>query len=138
MVSAGKSLIKLLGDNTKKDVQGYFEYDSKKSGGVTVGHLRFSDTKIRSTYYVENPSVVVVTKESYLEELSMLENIQKNGILIINTSKTKEEIFDLMNYDNYQMIKNKNIKVYLVRAEELARKVGLQNKISILEDDFKE
>ena len=132
MVSAGKSLIKLLGDNTKKDVQGYFEYDSKKSGGVTVGHLRFSDTKIRSTYYVENPNVVVVTKESYLEELSILESIKDNGTLIINTSKTKDEVFSLMNYDNYKMIKDKNIKVYLVRAEELARKVGLQNKISMI------
>ena len=132
MVSAGKSLIKLLGDNTEKDVQGYFEYDSKKSGGVTVGHLRFSDNKIRSTYYVENPSVVVVTKESYLSELSFLENIKDNGKLIINTSKTKEEIFNLMNYDNYKNIKEKSIKVYLVRAEELARKVGLQNKISMI------
>lgn len=132
MVSAGKSLIKLLGNNTEKDVQGYFEYDSKKSGGITVGHLRFSDRKIRSTYYVENPSIVVVTKESYLEELSILENIQENVTLLINTAKTKEEIFNVMNYDNYINIKNKNIKVYLVRAEELARKVGLQNKISMI------
>ena len=132
MVSAGKSLIKLLGENTEKDVQGYFEYDSKKSGGVTVGHLRFSDKKIRSTYYVENPSVVVVTKESYLQEFSLLENIKENGILIINTAKQKEEIINLMNKNNYESIKNKNVKVYLVRAEELARKVGLQNKISMI------
>lgn len=132
MVSAGKSLIKLLGDNTKKDVQGYFEYDSKKSGGVTVGHLRFSDKEIRSTYYVENPSIVVVTKESYLEEFHVLENIQKNGILIINTAKSKEEILKLMNYETYKAIKEKNVRIYVIRAEELARKSGLQNKISMI------
>ncbi len=132
MVSAGKSLIKLLGENTNKDVQAYFEYDSKKSGGVTVGHLRFSDNKIRSTYYVENPSVIVVTKESYLQEFSLLENIKNNGTLIINTSKQKDEIYSMMNRSNYEAIKNKNVKVYLVRAEELARKSGLQNKISMI------
>ena len=65
MVSASKSIMKLIGNNTNNYVQGYFQYDSKKSGGVTTCHLRFNENKIKSTYYVENPSIVVVTKESY-------------------------------------------------------------------------
>ena len=64
MVSASKSIIKLVGDNTDKYVQGYFEYDSKKSGGVTLSHLRISDKKIRSTYYVEEPNILVVSPRS--------------------------------------------------------------------------
>ncbi|MBR1717903.1 MAG: 2-oxoacid:acceptor oxidoreductase family protein, partial [Bacilli bacterium] len=79
MVSASKSIIKLLGDNTSLDVQGYFEYDSKKSGGVTIGHLRFSNSEIRSTYYVENPEIVVLTKDSYINNFDMLSNIKENG-----------------------------------------------------------
>lgn len=132
MVSAGKSLIKLLGDNTDKDVQAYFEYDSKKSGGVTVSHLRFSDNKIRSTYYVENPSVVVVTKDTYMSDFNILSNIKENGILIINTTKTPDELLEYINNENKQNIKDKKVKIYTINAESLARKCGLQNKISMI------
>ena len=96
MVSASKSIMKLVGENTEKYVQGYFEYDSKKSGGVTVSHLRFSDSKIRSTYYVESPSLVVVTKENYLKNFSVLDKIEDNGTFILNTSKTKEEVLEFL------------------------------------------
>ena len=130
MVSASKSIIKLVGDNTNKYVQGYFEYDSKKSGGVTKGHLRFSDDKIRSTYYVENPSLVVITKDNYLEDFDCLSNISENGTLIINTTRTKEELIDLI--QNKKELIAKNIKIYMINAYELARKVGLKNKISTI------
>jgi pyruvate-ferredoxin/flavodoxin oxidoreductase len=132
MVSAGKSLIKLIGDNTNKYVQGYFQYDSKKSGGVTIGHLRFSDQKIYSTYYVENPKVVVVTKDSYLESFDTISSIRENGIFIVNTIKTEEE-FKKSIPDNLKVkLIDKHIKVYTINAYELARKVGLQNKISTI------
>ena len=72
MVSASKDILKIIGDNTDNYVQGYFQYDSKKSGGITRSHIRISKDKIRSTYYVDNPSLVVCSKESYLGKYDML------------------------------------------------------------------
>ena len=132
MVSASKSIMKLIGNNTNNYVQGYFQYDSKKSGGVTITHLRFNENKIRSTYYVENPSIVVVTKESYLTEFELLNNIKENGIFIINTIKTEEELNNTLPNDIKEIIKNKNIKFYTINAYLLARNTGLQNKISTI------
>lgn len=130
MVSASKSIIKLIGDNTDAYVQGYFQYDSKKSGGVTKGHLRFHNRPIRSTYYVENPRLVVVTKDSYLKEYDCLSEIQKEGIFILNTTQTEEEFLENLSDKNREILVNKKVKVYLINAYELARKVGLKNKIS--------
>jgi pyruvate:ferredoxin (flavodoxin) oxidoreductase, homodimeric len=132
MVSASKSIIKLIGDNTNKYVQGYFEYDSKKSGGVTVSHLRFSKKEIRKTYYVDNPKVVVVSKDSYLKEFDVLSNIKDKGIFLLNTSKTKEEILSEMDDNLKYIIKSKKVKFYIINAYDLARKVGLNNKISTI------
>lgn len=132
MVSAGKSMIKLIGDNTDKLVQGYFEYDSKKSGGVTIGHLRFSDHIIRKPYYVENPSIITISKDTYLSEFDILNKIKENGICIVNTSKTEEELLNSLNENNKYYLKNKNVSLYIINAYELARKVGLQNKISMI------
>ena len=132
MVGASKTLIKLIGDNTDKKVQGYFQYDSKKSGGVTKSHLRFSDEKIRSTYYVQNPKLVVLSKDSYLEEFDILSNIMNNGIFLINTTKINEELSNILTDENKKIIKEKNIKVFKINAYELARKCGLGNKISMI------
>ena len=131
MVSASKSLIKLIGENTNY-VQGYFQYDSKKSGGVTKCHLRFNDNIIRSSYYVENPKLIALTKESYLNDFDILSNIEENGVFILNTSKTENEIITFLPNDVKYIIKNKNIKFYTINAYELARKVGLGNKISTI------
>lgn len=132
MVSASKSIMKLVGENTEKYVQGYFEYDSKKSGGVTVSHLRFSDSKIRSTYYVESPSLVVVTKENYLKNFSVLDKIEDNGTFILNTSKTKEEVLEFLPPEVKKILVERHIHCYMINAYALARKIGLQNKISTI------
>ena len=132
MVSASKSIMKLIGNNTNNYVQGYFQYDSKKSGGVTTCHLRFNENKIKSTYYVENPSIVVVTKESYLQEFETLNNIKENGIFILNTIKTEEELNNTLPNEIKETIKNKNIKFYTINAYLLAKTIGLQNKISTI------
>ncbi len=132
MVGASKSIMKIVGDNSDEFVQGYFQYDSKKSGGVTISNLRFSHDKIRSTYYVENPSLVVVTKESYLNEFDCLSNIKKNGIFILNTIKTEQELNDTMPDDVKKIIKDKNIKFYFINAYYLARILGLGNKINTI------
>ncbi|MEG0826148.1 MAG: pyruvate:ferredoxin (flavodoxin) oxidoreductase [Bacilli bacterium] len=130
MVSASKSIIKLVGDNTNNYVQGYFAYDSKKSGGVTACHLRFDNKLIRSTYYVENPSIVVCTKDSYLDDFELLTNIKENGIFILNTAKKEDEI--ILSSNLKDIIKNRNVNFYIINAYELARKVGLNNKISTI------
>lgn len=132
MISASKSIIKIIGDNTNKYVQGYFQYDSKKSGGVTVSHLRFSDQVIHSTYYVENPKLVVVTKDNYLNEFDIIKNIEKNGTLIINTTLTDVEFNQYLSNENKYYINKNNLSVYIINAYELARKVGLKNKISMI------
>ena len=96
MVSACKDIMKLTGSYTRAYVQGYFQYDSKKSGGITMSHLRMGNKPIKASYYVENPSMVVCTKESYLTKLKMLDKIKKNGIFLLNTSKNKDEVLKEM------------------------------------------
>ena len=132
MVSASKSILKLIGDNTKKYVQGYFEYDSKKSGGVTVSHLRISDKKIRSTYYVENPDIIVVSKDSYFNEFDVIGNICENSTLIINTNKSDEDINNLFSPKLKKLLIEKKTKIYALNAYEIAGKLGLGNKISMI------
>jgi len=130
-VSTAKTLLELVGDHSNMYVQGYFEYDSKKSGGVTVSNLRFSKDKIRKTYFVSNPKLVLVTKDSYLNEFDVVSNIQENGTLIINTIRTENEINSLLSPFK-KSLREKNIKVYIINAYELARKCGLGNKISMI------
>lgn len=132
MVSASKSIIKLIGDNTDNYVQGYFQYDSKKSGGVTCSHLRFSDEKIRAPYYVSKPSLFVVTKDSYLEEYDLIDDIEDGATVIINSIHTEEEINRMINYHLKKILLKKNAHVYLINAYDLASKVGLKGKISTI------
>lgn len=131
MVSAAKSIIQLIGDHTDKYVQGYYEYDSKKSGGITASHLRFSNQKIRSTYFVSHPKLIVITKDTYLEDFDPVSKIEPNGILIINTIKTEAEILTALN-PYKQMLREKNVKLYIINAYALARKCGLNNKVSMI------
>ena len=132
MVSASKSIIKIIGENTDKYVQGYFQYDSKKSGGVTLGHLRFNDNVIKSTYYVENPKIVVVTKDTYLNDFDVISKIKENGIFILNTSKTEKEINEFIEDNIKETLVKRNIKLYTINAYDLAQKSGLRNKISTI------
>ncbi len=131
MVSASKSLIEVIGENTDKFVQGYFDYDSKKSGGVTVSHLRFSDEEIKSAYFVSHPSIVVISKDVYLEEFDMLSNLKQNGILLINTVKNEKELLTYLNPYKH-LLKERNIRLYSINAYELASKEGLGRKISMI------
>ena len=132
MVSASKSIIKLVGDNTDNFVQGYFQYDSKKSGGVTTSHLRISDNKIRSTYYVENPDIVVVSKDSYFNEFELLNKISENSIMIINTNKSEEELINSFSSKLKNLLIKNNTRIYTLNAYDIANKVGLGNKISMI------
>ena len=132
MVSAAKVLIGLIGNETDNIVQCYFQYDSKKSGGVTIGHLRFNKEKIRSTYYVENPELVMVTKDNYLKEFDTISKLKENGIFILNTVRSDQEIKEYLDDTFVKTIVDRHIKFYIINAYELARKVGLKNKISMI------
>jgi len=132
MVSASKSIIKLIGNNTDNNVQGYFQYDSKKSGGVTCSHLRFSSEKIRAPYYVSKPELVVITKDSYLEEYDLLSDIEEGATVIINTIHDEEKVNRMINYNLKKLLLKKNCKVYIINAYDLANQVGLKGKISTI------
>ena len=132
MVSACKDLMKITGEHTRAYVQGYFQYDSKKSGGVTVCHLRFDKNPIKSTYYVEKASLVVCTKDRYLTRLSMLDKINKGGIFLLNTSMDKDEVLKSMSVKDKKILQSKNIKFYIIDADKIANEVGLPGKISAI------
>ncbi len=132
MVSASKNIMKIIGEKTPKFVQGYFQYDSKKSGGVTRCHLRISDNKIHSTYYVNKAKLIVCTKASYLSQFDMLDYIEDNGIFILNSSLSDEECLSLMPSKVKEIIKKKNIRFYIADAYSLSSSNGLGNKISTI------
>jgi len=132
MVSVSKDILKIIGNNTKAYTQGYFEYDSKKSGGVTRCHIRLGKKEIRSTYYVKNPSLIVCTKDTYLRKFQMLDDITENGTFILNTSKTKEELMAYLTNRDKEIIKNKNIKFYTINANKISVEEGLGNKINTI------
>jgi len=130
MVSTSKDIIKIIGDNTEKYVQGYFQYDSKKSGGVTRSHIRISDTEIKCPYYVDNPSLIVVSKEEYIYKYDILDNIKEFGTLLLNTKLTAEELIKTLPAKVKYLLASKNIKLYTIDAYKLVNELGLKNKIS--------
>lgn len=132
MISASKSIIKLIGDNTNDYVQGYFQYDSKKSGGVTLSHLRIGTSPIKSTYYVECPDILVLSKDSYLNDFELVNDIGENGIFIINTNKNLEELFSSMSNNLKELSIRKKVKIYTIDAYSISNKVGLNDKISMI------
>lgn len=132
MVSASKSIIKLIGDNTDNYVQGYFQYDSKKSGGVTCSHLRFSQDLIRSPYYCGKPSIVVITKDKYLEDYELLSDIEEGATVVLNTIHNESEINNKLNNHLKELFIKRHCKVYIINAYDLADSVGLKRKISTI------
>ncbi len=129
-VGANKSSIKIIGDNTDKYIQGYFEYDSKKSGGITVSHLRFGDEEIKSECLVEYPDFVALHKPAYIGRYDILKGIKKDKIFLLNSSWSPEDAFNNLTKDMQQTILQKNIKFYTIDANKIAQEVGLGNKIS--------
>lgn len=130
MVGASKNFMKVLGQRDNTYVQGYFEYDSKKSGGVTISHLRVGPSKIKAPYFLTNPDFVVVSKDIYLNRYHCLKDIKKDGILLISSDKNDKELNELINNDNKKEILNKNIKVYIANLNELNDKYSLRGKIN--------
>ncbi len=131
-VSANKNSIKIIGDNTDLYAQGYFEYDSKKSGGVTISHLRFGKEKIQSQYLLNTVDFAALHKSSYIGRYDILKGIRENGTFLLNSNWKAEEVFENLTEDMQKTIKEKNIKVYNIDAYKIANEVGLRNRISTI------
>ncbi|MFW6222673.1 MAG: pyruvate:ferredoxin (flavodoxin) oxidoreductase, partial [Bacteroidota bacterium] len=131
-VGANKNSIKIIGDTTDKFAQGYFSYDSKKSGGITISHLRFGDSEIRSTYLVSNPNFVACHVPAYLDKYDMLDGIKENGMFLINSiwdvETTKEKLPDSMK----KILAEKNISTYIINATKIAGEIGLGNRTNTI------
>ncbi len=128
-VSASKDILKILGNNDYY-VNGYFSYDSKKSGGVTVSNLRLSKEKINAPFYCTNPSLIVVTKDEYFKKFKMLDNIKEEGTLIINTKMNEEEINKFLKDSDKELLKKRKVKVLTIDASSIANDAGIKGKIS--------
>lgn len=129
MVTTSKDILKIVGMSDKY-VQGYFEYDSKKSGGVTRCHLRIGDSPIKSTYYVSSPELVVCSKDTYLNKYDVLKGIKDNGIFILNTEHNFSDI--CLPSKVLDTLKSKNIKFYIINASKIASDNNIPNKISMI------
>ena len=131
-VGANKSTIKLIGDNTDNYAQAYFAYDSKKSGGVTRSHLRFSPEPIRSTYLVTQADFVACSLDTYVEKYDMLSSLKQNGTFLLNTTKSVEELIEYLPNSFKAELAKKNAKFYIIDATSLARQIGLGNRTNTI------
>lgn len=136
-VSANKNSIKIIGESTDLYVQGYFQYDSNKSGGYTVSHLRFGKKPIQSEYLLNKVDFVALHRPQYIGQYDILEGITEGGTFLINSSQKPENIFRLFTRDMQETIWKKKIKVYAIDASKIAKSVGLGGRInSVMQTAF--
>ncbi len=136
-VSANKNSIKIIGNTTDQYVQGYFQYDSNKSGGWTVSHLRFGKEPIQSEYLLNKAEFIALHRPQYIGRFDLLEGITEGGTFLINSSQKPERIFSLFTEDMQKTIQEKKIKVYAIDAAKIAKSVGLGGRInSVMQTAF--
>ena len=137
-VGANKDSIKIIGDHTDKYVQAYFQYDSKKTGGITISHLRFGDKPIKSPYYINKADFVACHNPSYiLKGYKMVNDVKPGGVFLINCQWKREELDQHLSADTKQYIAKNNIQLYLVNAIDLAQEIGLGKRTNtILQSAF--
>ena len=131
-VSANKSSIKIIGNNTDLNGQAYFEYDSKKSGSATISHLRFGKNKINESYLLDNIDFVAVHKETYVTKYNLLNFVKDNGTLLLNTGWNLEDLETMLPNRLKKEIASKHIKFYTIDADKIAGEIGLGNKINLV------
>lgn len=129
-VGANKNSIKIIGDYTENFAQGYFVYDSKKSGSVTVSHLRFGKEPITSEYLINTPNFVACHQSIFLNKIDMLYGIQEGGTFLLNTSKTVSEIWDSLPGVVQKEILRKDINFYIIDGYNVAKDAGMKNQIN--------
>jgi len=131
-VGANKSAIKIIGDNTDMFAQAYFAYDSKKSGGVTISHLRFGQTPIQSTYLIDSADYVACHKDMYVDVYDVLEGIKDGGTFVLNSNWSLAEMEKMLPAGMRQTIARKKLKFYNIDAVKIAGEVGLGGRINMI------
>ena len=137
-VGANKNSIKIIGDHTDKYVQAYFQYDSKKTGGVTISHLRFGDSPIRSPYYVNKADFVACHNPSYItKDFPIVKDVKPGGTFMINCQWTPEELEHHLSASAKRYIAQNDIKLYTINAIDLAIEIGMGKRTNtILQSAF--
>ena len=131
-VGANKQAIKIIGDNTDKYAQAYFAYDSKKSGGITMSHLRFGDAPIRSTYLIDEADYIACHNQSYVNQYDLLKGLKEGGVFVLNTIWSQEELEQHLPAKMKKFIADNNINFYTVNATKIAQEIGLGNRINMI------
>ena len=131
-VSANKNSIKIIGDNTDLHVQAYFDYDSKKSRGLTISHLRFGQSPIRSTYLVSQADFVACHNPVYLHKFDMVQDVKDGGIFLLNCYWKEKELENYIPGKVKRYIAQHNIRLFLIDAIRIGKEIGLNNKISTI------
>ena len=131
-VGANKQAIKIIGDHTDKYAQAYFDYDSKKSGGVTMSHLRFGDTPIRSTYLLDESDYIACHNQSYVHQYDLLKGLRKGGTFVLNTIWDQEGLEKNLPAEMKQYIAENDIQFYTINAVKIGQEIGLGNRINMI------
>lgn len=131
-VGANKSAIKIIGDHTEMYAQAYFSYDSRKSGGVTVSHLRFGKTPIKAHYEVDRADFVACHNQAYVYTFPILDGLKKGGKFVLNTIWSPEEVEEKLPSNLKRYIANNNIEFYIINAVKIAQEVGLGGRINMI------
>ena len=137
-VGANKDSIKIIGDHTDKYIQAYFQYDSKKTGGITISHLRFGDNPIKSPYYINKADFVACHNPSYVEKgYKMVNDVKPGGVYLINCQWDAAELSEKMPAEAKRYIAKNNIQLYTVNAIDIAAKIGLGKRTNtVLQSAF--
>ena len=137
-VGANKNSIKIIGDHTDKYVQAYFQYDSKKTGGVTISHLRFGDQPIKSPYYINKADFVACHNPSYITKgYKMVQDVKPGGVFLINCQWSFEELEHHLNAETKRYIAKHGVQLYTINAIDLAIQVGMGKRTNtILQSAF--
>ncbi|ROR27228.1 pyruvate-ferredoxin/flavodoxin oxidoreductase [Mobilisporobacter senegalensis] len=131
-VGANKQAIKIIGDHTKMYAQAYFAYDSKKSGGLTLSHLRFGESPIKSTYFVKEADYIACHNQSYVAIYPMLDDLKTGGTFVLNCKWDEQELEEKLPADLKQKLASKNADFYIINAIKIAEEIGLGNRINMI------
>ncbi|MBP3887989.1 MAG: pyruvate:ferredoxin (flavodoxin) oxidoreductase [Cellulosilyticum sp.] len=131
-VGANKQAIKIIGEHTNKYVQAYFAYDSKKSGGITMSHLRFGDQPIRSTYLIDEADYIACSQQAYVNEYDLLKGLKKGGDFVLNCLWSPEELESKLPASMKRYIAEHNINFYTIDAVGIAAEIGLGKRVNMI------
>ena len=136
-VGANKNSIKIIGDNTDMYAQGYFAYDSKKSGGLTVSHLRFGDTPIKSTYYISKADFVACHNPSYVDKYDIVDDLKEGGSFLLNCPWDVEELSERLPGKMKRILAERHINFYTIDGIKIGKEIGLGGRINtVLQSAF--